>query len=435
MTTDHVPSPVDLLKAVDLRADGPVLWGRPVPAARPGVYLVELPEPLATAPIEATRVGKWIERVPELRLDGERPTFRTLMARLQSFWLPGQTVLFIGGTSGTIGGRIAALRKTPLGDRRPYAGGHWLHALRGLERARVWWATTDAPQEYEDALLSAFADGVPADIGAATPQPDLVLPWAVLRRPTGERRTHGITGALLPEPVAAPAPGTTVTELPPGAADGAGSDAPPPPHPEARRSARPAAERAAATTRRTAGASSASSAPSRAPRAAAARKTGPKAAPATKAPTEVPLSREGLQRLEAELDQLRSVRRPEAIRRVATAREHGDLKENAEYHAAREELGFIVGRIHSLEDRLRHVVVVEAADSDTAMIGSTVVVEVDGETSVYLLVGSTDSDPAAGRISTASPVGRALLGHGPGTEVAVATPSGAVITYRIKEVR
>jgi transcription elongation factor GreA len=440
MTTDRAPSPVDLLKTVDLRPDGPVLWGRPVPASGPGVYLIELPAPLPSAPIEATRVGKWIERVPELRLDGERPTFRTLMARLQAFWLPGQTVLFIGGATSTIGGRIAALRKTPLGDRRPYAGGHWLHTLQGLERARVWWAATDAPEEYEDALLGAFADGVPAEVAAATPQPDLVLPWAVLRRPTGERRTHGITGALLPEAPAAPVPGTTVTDVPPGAADGAGSDAPAPPHPEARRSARPAAERAAAARRttaskRTARAGSASNGPGGAAGTAAAQKTGPKAAPTTKAPTEVHLSREGLQRLEAELDELRSVRRPEAIRRVATAREHGDLKENAEYHAAREELGFIVGRIHALEDRLRHVVVVEAAESDTAVLGSTVVVEVDGERSVYLLVGSTDSDPAAGRISTSSPVGRALLGHGPGAEVAVATPSGSVITYRVVEVR
>lgn len=426
MPADRAPSATDLLKAVGLRPDGPVLWGRPVPADRPGVYLVELPEPHASAPIEATRVGKWIERVPELRLDGERPTFRTLMARLQSFWLPGQTVLYIGAANGTVGGRVASLRKTPLGDRRPYAGGHWLHTLLGLERARVWWATTDAPEEYEDALLSAFAEGVPVEAAAATPEPDLVLPWAVLRRPTGERRSHGITGALLPEPAAGPAPGTTITELPPGAADGAGSDAAPAPHPEARRAARPPSERAAVAKRT-------SSAP-RSSRASTPAKATPAAAPA-KAPTEVHLSADGLARLEDELHELRAVRRPDAIRRVATAREHGDLKENAEYHAAREELGFIVGRIHSLEDRLRHVVVIEAAGSETAVIGSTVVVEVEGETAEYLLVGSTDSDPAAGRISTSSPVGRALLGHGPGATVAITMPSGAVVTYRVVEVR
>lgn len=436
MPADRAPTPVELLKSVGLRPDGPVLWGRPVPADAPGVYLIELPEPLATAPIEATRVGKWIERVPELRLDGERPTFKALLARLQSFWLPGQTIVYLGSSPGTVGGRVGALRRTPLGDARPYAGGHWLHTLRGLEQARIWWATTDAPAEYEDALLDEFAAAVPAEVAAATPQPDLVLPWAVLRRPTGERRAHGITGALLPVPAADPSPGTIVTELPPGAADGAGPEAAPPPSPSGPRAPRkPAAPRPRAVTAKP------GSKPAGKPGGTVPRSAGGPSAPTAgsatpgKASTEVHLSREGLARLEAELHELRAVRRPDTIRRVAAAREHGDLKENAEYHAAREELGFIVGRIHSLEDRLRNVVVVDAADSETAVIGSTVVVEIDGETSVYLLVGSTDSDPAAGRISTASPVGRALLGHGPGAEVAVGTPSGAVITYRIVEVR
>ena len=356
-------------------------------------------------------MGKWIERVPDLRLDGSRPTSRALIARLQAFWLPGQPVLFIGSAPGTVGGRVAALRKTPLGDRRPYAGGQWLHTLLGLERMRVWWATTDAPEEYEDALLGAFAEGVPPELAATTPQPDLVMPWAVLRRPTGERRAHGITGAA----AARASPWSDAGDHHHRAAARRGRwcriGRPPPPHPEARRAARPVPRRAARARRG---------------RPAPLRPRRPRPPAPAKAPTEVHLSREGLERLEAELHELRAVRRPEAIRRVATAREHGDLKENAEYHAAREELGFIVGRIHALEDRLRHVVVVDAADSETAVIGSTVVVEVDGETSVYLLVGSTDSDPAAGRISTASPVGRALLGHGPGAEVAVSTPSGAV---------
>ena len=86
-----------LLRSVGLMADGPVLWGRPVPASGPGVFVIELPAPLATAPIEVTRIGKWIERVDTLRLDGERPTSKALAARLSAFWLPSQTVLYIGG--------------------------------------------------------------------------------------------------------------------------------------------------------------------------------------------------------------------------------------------------------------------------------------------------------------------------------------------------
>jgi len=131
-------SAAGLLRAVGLMADGPVVWGRPVPARVPGVFVIELPAPLPTAPIELTTIGKWLERVPDLRLDGLRPTSRGLAARLTAFWLPSSRVLFVGSTDGSIGGRVEAIRNTVLGERRPYAGGHWLHALRGLERARIW---------------------------------------------------------------------------------------------------------------------------------------------------------------------------------------------------------------------------------------------------------------------------------------------------------
>lgn len=192
----------DLLRSVGLLADGPVVWGRPVPARRGGIFVVELPEPRPTAPIELTRVGKWLERVPDLRLDGARPSSRALAARLARFWIPSARVLYVGGTDGSIGGRVEAIRGTTLGERRPHSGGHWLHLLTGLERTRLWWATTDAVEEYEDALLAAFADAVPASERAALPDTDVVLPFANLRRPTGERKATGLTNSLLPaEPV------------------------------------------------------------------------------------------------------------------------------------------------------------------------------------------------------------------------------------------
>jgi transcription elongation factor GreA len=143
------------------------------------------------------------------------------------------------------------------------------------------------------------------------------------------------------------------------------------------------------------------------------------------------LSPEGVARLEAELHKLRVVRRPEVVRRVATAREHGDLKENAEYHAAREELGFLDGRANAIEARLRAAIVVEAVDgAERATIGSTVVVEVDGEELTFHLVGSAESNLAAGRISIVSPVGKALVGAAAGDEVTVRTPAGAAV-YRV----
>jgi transcription elongation factor GreA len=122
------------------------------------------------------------------------------------------------------------------------------------------------------------------------------------------------------------------------------------------------------------------------------------------------------------------------VKRVAAARELGDLRENAEYQTSRQELGFIDGRIQQLEGRLRNAVVVEDSTTAAAGLGSTVVVEA-GETTVeYRLVDSSEANLAAGRLSTSSPVGRALLGRTAGDDVVVTTPGGPQ-TFRIVEVR
>jgi transcription elongation factor GreA len=146
------------------------------------------------------------------------------------------------------------------------------------------------------------------------------------------------------------------------------------------------------------------------------------------------LTAEGAARLHAELDQLIQVRRPDVIARIRTAKEHGDLRENAEYHAAREEQSFLEGRIQALEGRLRSAVIVDApADGARVGLGSRVTIEADGETVSYTIVGASDSDPAAGRISSASPVGRALVGRDVGDSIVVHTPAGDR-HYRIIEV-
>jgi transcription elongation factor GreA len=135
----------------------------------------------------------------------------------------------------------------------------------------------------------------------------------------------------------------------------------------------------------------------------------------------------------AELDELTRVKRREVVERIKTAREHGDLKENAEYHAAREEQSFLEGRVLALEDRLRRAVVVEESATGRVVIGSTVTVEIDGEEVTYTIVGTTEANPAAGRLSSASPVGAALIGTTAGAEVDVRTPRGEV-RYRVVSV-
>jgi hypothetical protein len=177
--------------------------------------VIELAAPLPVAPIELTRVGKWLERVPGLRLDGERPTSRALAARLAAYWLPRQTVLYVGSTAGSIGSRLAALDSHVLGDARPHAAAQWLRAL-DVTGLRAWWAVTDAAEEYEDALLESFAAGVPDSEREALPERSVVLPFANLRTPTGARRAHGITGAVLPVEARPERPPTRVVALPPG---------------------------------------------------------------------------------------------------------------------------------------------------------------------------------------------------------------------------
>lgn len=390
-----------LLRRVGLVADGPVVWGRPVREPNPGVFVIELTAARWRAPIELTRVGKWLERVPTLTLDGARPTSRALAARLGAFWLPSQVVLYVGSTTTSIGGRLAALRQTALGDRRPHAGGHWLHTLEESTPMRVWWAPTEAPEEYEDAMLAAFAGAVPEAEVDALPDRSVVLPFADLRRPTGERRVTGLRGSLLPAPPMPESPVTRVVFVPDGDAEGA------------RGEPRPQRTRARTKGRATSGATSRPS------------------VRATQTATPSGLTADGAARLRAELAELTGTRRPEVIARIRAAKELGDLKENSDYAAAREEQSFLEGRIQSLEARLRDAVITAApAAGDGADIGSRVTVEVDGLEAVYTLVGSAEADPSAGRLSVASPVGKALVGTRAGDEVDVETPRGRA-AYRV----
>ncbi len=248
---------------------------------------------------------------------------------------------------------------------------------------RVWWAETDAPEEYEDALLGAFAAGVPADELAELPDRAIVLPFANLRRPTGERRATGLAGSLLPDT-------------------------------RERRCHRLAWWSCPMGTRRGRAASPRSVGRER-PTAPTSRDQQP-AAPTTAAAPDARLTASGAARMRAELTELTEMRRPEVVARIRAAKELGDLKENADYTAAREEQSFLEGRIQALEARLRDAVIAEVPVVGAgADIGSAVTVEVDGSEITYTLVGSSESDPGAGRLSAASPVGRASWARRPAT--------------------
>ena len=425
MTESRSLGAAGLLRSVGLLADGPVRWGSPVRVGGPGLYVVELPGLLKAAPIDHQLVAHWLERVPTLTLDGARPTQRELAVRMGEFWLPDETVLYIGMTNLSIGGRVGALVKTPLGDRRPHAGGHWLKTLTVLPDLRIWWASTAAPEEYEDALLSAFAERVPDAGRAALRDSSVVLPWANLQAATDERKQHGIKGALLADEADRPATKAERVAAAASAARGTGAK---------RGSADP--------TRRTGVLRSTPARPrSTTPRAATGSRAAAAAIKAAGRPAgpAVQLSPEGLIALRAELDELTNVLRPAIVARIAAARELGDLKENSDYHEARREQSFAEGRIRQLEDQLRNAVVVEGGGGSVVAIGSTVVVErMDPagalETTTFKIVGAAEASPKADKISNVSPIGAALIGRKPGDAVEVVIPSGR-IGFRILEVR
>lgn len=154
--------------------------------------------------------------------------------------------------------------------------------------------------------------------------------------------------------------------------------------------------------------------------------------------TRVPMTINGEARLREELQQLKSVERPKVIEAIAEAREHGDLKENAEYHAAREQQGFIEGRIQEIESKLSAAQVIDVTSIENTgkvIFGTTVHllnVETD-EQVVYKIVGEDEADIKAGKISISSPIARALVGKSEGEVVAIRVPSGTV-EYEIEEV-
>lgn len=152
----------------------------------------------------------------------------------------------------------------------------------------------------------------------------------------------------------------------------------------------------------------------------------------------VPMTVAGAESLRQELNQLKRVDRPRIVKAIAEAREHGDLKENAEYHAAREQQSFCEGRIQEIEGKLSLAQIIDVTtipNTGKVIFGTTVdIINVDsGEKVTYQIVGDDEADVKANKISVSSPIARALIGKEVGDEVEVKTPAGEV-TYEIDKV-
>lgn len=151
-----------------------------------------------------------------------------------------------------------------------------------------------------------------------------------------------------------------------------------------------------------------------------------------------PMTKEGKEKIEQELEQLKTVKRKEVVERIKIARSFGDLSENSEYDSAKEEQAFVEGRIALLEKMLRNALIIDDSQGteDIVTLGKSVTfIELpDGEEETYTIVGSVEADPFEGKISNDSPIAKSLLGKKVGDEVTVQTPGGD-LTVRIIEVK
>lgn len=148
----------------------------------------------------------------------------------------------------------------------------------------------------------------------------------------------------------------------------------------------------------------------------------------------IQFTKDGFKQLQIELDDLQKVRRPAAVDRLAKARAMGDLSENSEYTAAKEDLAFIEGRVQEIEELIKNAEIINVNAQDGISIGVEVTVEKDGKEETYSIVGEFEADPMLKKLSATSPIGKALIGKKEGDMVEVEVPAGK-LKYKILKIK
>jgi hypothetical protein len=197
-----MPSSVaSVFNAAELEPEGVVQWGSPVPTNEKGVYIVASTSradsraaPGARCPLDLKALRQWLEVRPELRMDGKRPSPDALGRRIAEFWLPDEPILYVGLTTRSLRSRVNEYYKTPLGARKPHAGGHFLKTLKTLEQLHVHFARCAVPSEAEDLMLKAFCGAVSVSTLGRLRDSAHPFPFANLEWPRGTRKDHGLSG-------------------------------------------------------------------------------------------------------------------------------------------------------------------------------------------------------------------------------------------------
>lgn len=145
-------------------------------------------------------------------------------------------------------------------------------------------------------------------------------------------------------------------------------------------------------------------------------------------------TQDGFESLQKELKELVDVARPKAVDRLQKARSMGDLAENSEYHAAKDELSFVEGRVREVEELLKNGQIIDPVDTDGIAIGAEVRVEKDGVEEIFHIVGEFEADPLSKKLSATSPIGKALMGKKEGEIVSVEVPAGT-LKYKILKIK
>lgn len=198
-----MPTPIrNVFAAAGLHPEGVVRWGEAPTLGLPGVYVVALTDSIdrcadviAKADVSVAQTRLLLERRPELTVDDVRPFPRELAARIAAFWLPDETVLYIGTTKRPVAKRVREYYGTPLGARSPHRGGWFIQTLANRNDLFVHFARAHDPEKAETTMLCRFASGVSGTSRSGLHDRERVMPFANLAHPKGTNKRHEIRGA------------------------------------------------------------------------------------------------------------------------------------------------------------------------------------------------------------------------------------------------